>query len=97
VPVERTFDWYAQDKQGNVWYMGELSLEKKNGKFAKASDSWQSGVDGAQPGIIMPAAPRPATPTGRSTTRRARRSTRRGCCAWTGAPACRSAPTTACW
>jgi hypothetical protein len=59
VPVERTFDWYAQDKQGNVWYMGELSLEKKNGKFAKASDSWQSGVDGAQPGIIMPAAPRP--------------------------------------
>jgi hypothetical protein len=40
VPVERTFDWYAQDKQGNVWYMGELSLEKKNGKFAKASDSW---------------------------------------------------------
>jgi hypothetical protein len=58
-PVERTFDWYAQDKQGNVWYMGELALEKKNGKFAKASDSWQSGVNGAQPGIIMPADPRP--------------------------------------
>jgi hypothetical protein len=58
-PVERTFDWYAQDKQGNVWYMGEDAFELKNGHFAKASDSWESGVDGAKPGIIMPADPRP--------------------------------------
>jgi hypothetical protein len=58
-PVERTFDWYAQDKWGNVWYMGEDSLELQHGHFVKASDSWQSGVDGAQPGIIMPANPRP--------------------------------------
>ena len=58
-PVERTFDWYAQDKQGNVWYMGEDSLElNKHGHFVRASDSWESGVDGAQPGIIMPASPR---------------------------------------
>jgi hypothetical protein len=57
-PVERTFDWYAQDRQGNVWYMGELSLELRNGKFVKASDSWESGVNGAKPGIIMPAHPR---------------------------------------
>jgi hypothetical protein len=58
--VERTFDWYAQDKQGNVWYMGEDSLERNGqGKFVKASDSWESGVNGAQPGIIMPANPRP--------------------------------------
>jgi hypothetical protein len=56
--VERTFDYYAQDKQGNVWYMGELSLEKKNGRLVKASDSWQSGVNGGKPGIIMPAHPR---------------------------------------
>jgi hypothetical protein len=55
--IERTFDWYAQDKQGNVWYMGELSLELRNGRFVKASDSWESGVDGAKPGIIMPADP----------------------------------------
>jgi hypothetical protein len=55
--VERTYDWYAQDKQGNVWYMGEDSFELKNGRFVKASDSWQSGVDGAKPGIIMPADP----------------------------------------
>jgi hypothetical protein len=57
-PVERTFDFYAQDKQGNVWYMGEDSYERKNGKFAKASDSWRGGVNGAKPGIIMLAHPR---------------------------------------
>jgi hypothetical protein len=58
-PVERTYDWYAQDAQGNVWYMGEDSLELQHGRFVRASDSWRSGVDGAQPGIIMPAAPAP--------------------------------------
>jgi hypothetical protein len=57
--VERTYDWYAQDRQGNVWYMGEDSLERRHGRFVKASDSWQSGVSGAKPGIIMPARPRP--------------------------------------
>jgi len=57
--VERTDDWYAQDKQGNVWYMGEAAFERSRGRFVKASDSWESGVGGAHPGIIMPAAPRP--------------------------------------
>jgi hypothetical protein len=57
-PVERTDDWYAQDKQGNVWYMGEDSFELRHGRFVKASDSWKSGVDGAKPGIITPAHPR---------------------------------------
>jgi hypothetical protein len=53
IPVERTFDWYAQDSQGNVWYMGEDSLELKNGRFVRAPDSWQAGVGGAKPGIII--------------------------------------------
>jgi hypothetical protein len=57
-PEERTFDWYAQDKQGNVWYMGELSLERHRGRLVKASDSWLAGVNGGRPGIIMPAHPR---------------------------------------
>jgi hypothetical protein len=57
--VERTFDWYAQDKYGNVWYMGELAREADHGKLVRASDSWQGGVAGAQPGIIMPGAPHP--------------------------------------
>jgi hypothetical protein len=56
--VERTFDHYAQDKQGNVWYMGELSLERQHGRLVRASDSWQAGVKGGKPGIIMPAQPR---------------------------------------
>jgi hypothetical protein len=55
--VERTLDYFAQDKGGNVWYLGEDSFERKNGRFARASDSWLSGVDGAEPGIIMPAHP----------------------------------------
>jgi hypothetical protein len=58
-PIEQTYDWYAQDKQGNVWYMGEDSLELEHGRFVKASDSWVSGVNGAKPGIIMPANPQP--------------------------------------
>ena len=56
--IERTFDYYAQDKQGNVWYMGELSLEKQHGRMVKASDSWLAGVRGGKPGIIMPGHPR---------------------------------------
>src|SRR5262245_1297160 len=43
-PLERTLDWYAQDKQGNVWYMGEAAFDRKNGRFVRASDSWESGV-----------------------------------------------------
>jgi hypothetical protein len=56
--IERTLDWYAQDRDGNVWYMGELSRERHHGRLVKADDSWQGGIDGAQPGIIMPAHPR---------------------------------------
>jgi hypothetical protein len=58
-PIEKTFDWYAQDKYGNVWYMGEDTRELHHGKFVKMSDSWEGGVNGAQPGIIMPGDPQP--------------------------------------
>jgi hypothetical protein len=58
-PIERTLDFYAQDKDGNVWYLGEDSFELEHGRFVKASDSWRSGVHGAKPGIIMPADPKP--------------------------------------
>jgi hypothetical protein len=53
--TEQTYDWYAQDKKGNVWYFGEDSREIKNGKTASTEGSWQAGKDGAEPGIIMPA------------------------------------------
>ena len=56
-PVEVTDDWYAQDSAGNLWYLGEKTAEYENGKVASTAGSWQAGVDGAQPGVIMPARP----------------------------------------
>ncbi len=55
--VELTFDWYAQDAEGNVWYFGEDSREIKNGEVVSTEGSWEAGVDGAQPGILMLAEP----------------------------------------
>jgi hypothetical protein len=57
--IEDTFDWYAQDKQGNVWYLGEDTAEFDNGEITTKSGSFEAGVDGALPGIIMPADPQP--------------------------------------
>ena len=57
--VEVTDDWYAQDKDGNVWYLGEKTAEYKNGKVASRHGSFEAGVDGAQAGIAMPANPEP--------------------------------------
>jgi hypothetical protein len=54
---EDTFDWYAQDKEGNVWYFGEFTTQFENGVPVGHEGSWEAGVDGAQPGIIMPADP----------------------------------------
>ncbi|HEY3018509.1 MAG TPA: hypothetical protein VGJ23_06740 [Gaiellaceae bacterium] len=57
--AERTADWYAQDKQGNVWYFGEDTAElDKSGKVTSREGSWQSGVDGARAGILIPAHPK---------------------------------------
>jgi hypothetical protein len=57
--VEDTFDWYAQDSDGNVWYLGERTAEYENGQVVSTEGSWEAGVDGAQPGIAVPADPRP--------------------------------------
>ena len=55
--AEYTYDWYAQDKDGNVWYFGENTAEMENGKVVNRHGSWEAGVDGAMPGIIMNADP----------------------------------------
>ncbi len=57
--VEDTFDWYAQDDQGNVWYLGEDTAEFEDGEVSSTAGSFEAGVDGALPGIIMPADPQP--------------------------------------
>jgi hypothetical protein len=54
---EDTLDWYAQDKQGNVWYFGENAKQYTDGLIVGVEGSWESGVNGAQPGIVMEANP----------------------------------------
>jgi hypothetical protein len=54
---EEARDYYAQDRHGNVWYLGELSTHYVNGKFTDHADTWFGGVKHAKPGIIMPAHP----------------------------------------
>jgi len=56
--IEDTFDWYAQDKAGNVWYLGEDTKEYENGKVTSTAGSFEAGVDGAQPGVAMPGDPK---------------------------------------
>jgi hypothetical protein len=58
VLIERTYDWFAQDKEGTVWYFGEDTKEYENGEVVSTKGSWEAGVDGAKPGIIMPAEPK---------------------------------------
>lgn len=57
-PIERTFDWYAQDKRGAVWYFGEASYDRMNGRWVRNDGSWEAGVKGARAGIVMKAHPR---------------------------------------
>jgi len=57
--AERTTDWYAQDRAGNVWYYGERTAELDvHGNVTSTEGTWQSGRNGAQAGIFMPADPR---------------------------------------
>jgi hypothetical protein len=56
--VEDTYDWYAQDRAGNVWYFGEDTRAIGAGGTASTAGSWRAGVDGALPGIVMLAHPR---------------------------------------
>lgn len=55
--VEDTFDWFAQDTGGNVWYFGEdTKAYDEDGNVSEAG-AWEAGVDGALPGIVMQAEP----------------------------------------
>ena len=54
---EDTLDWYAQHLDATVWYFGEDTKEYEDGKVTTTKGSWVAGVDGALPGIVMPARP----------------------------------------
>jgi hypothetical protein len=58
VIIEDTWDWYAQDKSGNVWYFGEDTHEYEDGVPVNSHGAWQAGVDGAKAGIVMKANPK---------------------------------------
>ncbi|SRR6266498_1424593 len=59
VLIEETFDWFAQDVEGNVWYFGEDTKElDEAGNVVSTEGSWETGVNSAQPGIIMLADPK---------------------------------------
>ncbi len=55
--IEDTLDWFAQDADGNVWYFGEDTKKIEGGVVVSTEGSWEAGVAGAQPGIIMLATP----------------------------------------
>lgn len=55
--AEDTYDWFAQDKAGNVWYLGEDTHEYEDGVAVNADGSWEHGLDGAVGGMVMPADP----------------------------------------
>ncbi len=62
--TEETYDWYAQDADGNVWYFGEATIEYLYDDAGiligtSTEGSWEAGVDGATPGIVMLATPKP--------------------------------------
>jgi hypothetical protein len=60
--IEDTIDFYAQDLDGNVWYLGEDTAELENGVITSTEGSWIAGVDGAKPGILIPATPAVGVP-----------------------------------
>jgi hypothetical protein len=57
--VEDTCDWYAQDALGAIWYLGEDTAEFEDGALVSTEGSFEAGIDGALPGMIMPADPQP--------------------------------------
>ena len=60
--IEDTYDWFAQKKDGSVWYFGEDTKSYVNGKVVSTHGSWEAGVNGALPGVVMPASPKVTTP-----------------------------------
>ena len=60
--AEQALDFFAEDKRGNVWYLGSYTEAYEGGQFVNAADAWLAGVDGAEAGILMQAKPRTGTP-----------------------------------
>lgn len=61
--AEQALDYLAEDKQGNVWYLGSYTESYESGQFVNAEDGWLAGARGAKPGILAQARPRTGTPS----------------------------------
>jgi hypothetical protein len=61
--AEQALDYFAQDKNGNVWYLGSYTEAYEGGQFVNANDAWLAGVNGATAGVAMMADPKPGTPS----------------------------------
>ncbi|MEO7982291.1 MAG: hypothetical protein ABI807_15530 [Sporichthyaceae bacterium] len=60
--TQESLDYFAEDSDGNVWYLGSYTEEYEGGSFVAVRDAWLAGVKGGEPGILMPADPRTGTP-----------------------------------
>jgi hypothetical protein len=60
--AEQAVDYLAQDKHGNVWYLGSYTETYEGGQFVNATDAWLAGVNGATAGVLMMAKPKPGMP-----------------------------------
>ena len=60
--VQQSLDYFAQDKKGNIWDFGAATEQYEAGRFVTVDEAWIAGVDGAKPGILMPANPTASTP-----------------------------------
>jgi hypothetical protein len=60
--AEQALDYFAQDKNGNVWYLGSYTESYEGGQFVNANDAWLAGVNGATAGVAMMANPKPGQP-----------------------------------
>jgi hypothetical protein len=55
---EASLDYLAQDKFGNVWYLGSYTEIYEGGQFVNAVDAWLAPKRGARPGVWMMADPK---------------------------------------
>ena len=55
--IEDTHDWFAQDEDGNVWYLGELAINYEDGELSDIDGSWEAGEEGGKAGILFRAMP----------------------------------------
>jgi hypothetical protein len=60
--VQQSLDYFAQDRSGNIWDFGAATEQYETGRFVTVDEAWVAGVDGAKPGILMPANPTSSTP-----------------------------------